>query len=423
MNWLRTRIAGIYRHDGRRKLFSNVLALSVLQVANYILPLITVPYLVRILGAERFGLVMFAAAFNLYFAMLADFGFDLSATRAIAVNRERLDKISEIFCSVMIIKTGFVIVGFAILLGLVFAIGHFRSDYTIFLLSFGVTIGQAYFPTWFFQGMEQMKLITILNVTAKLVFALLLFIVVRKPDDYIYVPVMNSLGFVTAAVISMVLVTKKFKVRFVIPTIAVLKFRLGESAHFFLSRAAVSLYDNSNTFIVGLVLGNVSAGYYSAAEKLFKGMTALHMPLTNSLYPYMAKNKDVRTYRKIFSLATTGNVLFCLLVFIFSYQIVSLIYGSGFELSGTLLRLFAILACVMVPSILLGYPLLAAMGYANYANYSVVAAACVHVLMLVMAIPILSLKLVVVFLIITQLIVLAIRVVGVRKHLSGVMAG
>lgn len=423
MSWLRERIAGIKRHEGRRKLISNVLALSILQVANYVLPLITVPYLVRVLGAERFGLVMFAAAFNMYFVMLSDVGFDLSATRAIAVNRERLDTISEIFCSVMIIKTCVIVIGFGILASLVFTIGRFRSDYSIFLLSYGVTVGQAYFPTWFFSGMEQMKLITILNVVAKLTFALLIFLVVRKPDDYLYVPIMNSLGFVTAALVSIYLVRRRFKVKFLLPAFSVLRFRLAESFHFFISRAAVSLYDNSNTFIVGLVLGNVPAGYYSAAEKLFKAMTALHMPLTNSLYPYMSKSRDIKAYRKIFSLAATGNVIFCLSVFIFAYQIVALIYGSGFEVTGMLLRLFAILACIMVPSALLGYPLLAAMGYSGYANYSVVIAACVHVLMLLAAIPFLGLKLVVVFLIITQLIVLAIRAVGVRRHLSGVLAG
>ncbi len=421
MSWLQERIAGIYRHDGRRKLFSNVAALSVLQVANYILPLITVPYLVRVLGAERFGLVMFAAAFNLYFVTLTDFGFDLSASRAVAVNREHPERISEIFSSVILIKTGFVILGFAILCGLVFSIGHFRSDYAIFLLSYGVTVGQAYFPTWFFQGMEQMRLITILNVTAKSVFAISLLLVVRKPDDYIYVPVMNSMGFLTAAIISAFLVTKKYGVKLVLPALSILGNRLRESSHFFFSRVAVSIYDNSNTFIVGLVLGNVSAGYYSAAEKLFKAMTALNMPLTNSLYPYMSKSRDLRIYRKIFSLATAGNVVFCLMVFLFAYQIVALIYGSGLEQTAALLRLFSILACLMIPSVLLGYPLLAAMGHANYANYSVVAAACVHVLMLVAAIPVLSVKLVVVLLIITQLIVLSIRLVGVRKHLSGVI--
>ena len=422
MNWLSRQISGLRRHDGRKRLLSNVVSLSLLQAANYILPLITVPYLVRVLGAERFGLVMFAAAFNLYFVMLADYGFDLSASKAVAMNRDRLDQTSEIFCSVMIIKTGIVMVGFLIMLGLVFSIEQFRADSLLFVLSYGVTIGQAYFPAWFFQGMEQMKLITILNVTAKLIFALSLFFVVRAPQDYLYVPLMNSLGYSVAAIISMVLVVRKFRINFTVPKLAALKFRLMESSHFFISRAAVSVYDNSNTFIVGLVLGNVAAGYYSAAEKLYKAMTALHMPLTNSLYPYMAKSRDIRAYRKIFSLAATGNVIVCLLVFLFAMQIVSIIYGPGFEQSGTLLRLFAVLACVLVPSSLLGYPLLAAMGYSGYANYSIVAAALIHMVMLVMAIPVLSLPLVVVLLIITQLIVLTIRMVGVKRHLSGVLA-
>src|SRR5512138_96708 len=98
MNWLTKQISGLRRHDGRKRLVSNVFALSVLQFSYYVLPLITVPYLVRVLGAERFGLLMFAAAFNLYFVTLSDVGFDLSATRAIALCRERVESISEIFC-------------------------------------------------------------------------------------------------------------------------------------------------------------------------------------------------------------------------------------------------------------------------------------------------------------------------------------
>ncbi|PWB70812.1 flippase [candidate division GN15 bacterium] len=422
MVWLKQRIAGIYRHDGRRKLFSNVVALSVLQAANYILPLITVPYLVRVLGAERFGLVMFAAAFNMYFVMLSDVGFDLSATRAVALSRDRLDTINEIFSSVTIIKTAVLVIGFLILVGLVMAIDRFRSEYAVFLISYLVTVGQAYFPTWFFSGMEHMRLVTILNVVAKLAFALLIFVVVRRPEDYLYVPLMNAFGFAAASAISMVLVIRKFGVKLRIPPWSTLVFRLRESAHFFVSRASVSIYDNSNTFVVGLVLGNVAAGYYSAAEKLFKAMTALQMPLTNSLYPYMSKSRDVRAYRKIFTTATVGNAALCLLVFVLAYPIVSLIYGAGFELSASLLRMFAILTCIMVPSALLGYPLLAALGHSGYANYSVVAAAVIHLLLLLVAIPILSPHLVVVFLIITQLIVLAIRVVGVRRHLTTVLA-
>lgn len=423
MNWLTKQISGLRRHDGRKRLAANVFALSVLQFSYYVLPLITVPYLVRVLGAERFGLLMFAAAFNMYFVMLSDVGFDLSATRAIALCRERAESISEIFCSVTIIKTAVLLLGLAILLGMIALFDRFRADSAVFLCSYLVTVGQAYFPSWFFAGMEQMKMITILNLVARLTFALLIFVVVRSPQDYLYVPLLNALGFFAAAAISMVLVITKFKVRLSWQPVSVLMFRLRESLQFFASRAASSIIDNSNAFIIGIVLGNVTVGYYSAAEKLFKAMTALHMPLISSLYPYMSNSRDMRAFRRIFTLAAAGNVILCLLVILFSYQIIALIYGPAFEPSANLLRLFAVLAAIMAPSALLGYPLLGALGHTGYANYSTITAAVLHMLLLFLAIPVLSPELVIVFLCIAHLSALIIRVVGVRRHLSYALRG
>ena len=195
---------------------------------------------------------------------------------------------------------------------------------------------------------------------------------------------------------------------------------LKKSYQFFISRAAVSFYTNSNAFVIGLVLGNVSVGYYIAAEKLFNAIGALYVPLSDSLYPYMSKRKDIKTYKAVFVAASTSNLVICIFVFFFSFKIISLIYGPGFEQSASLLELFAILACIFVPSVLLGYPLLAAMGYPGYANYSIVIAAIVHVAMLLAFMPILSLELVVILLIITQSVVIVFRIIGVRLKLSGI---
>jgi len=117
------------KSDTRERLIENFLSLSVLQIANYILPLITLPYLARVLGPEKFGLIAFSQAFIGYFMILTDYGFNLSATREIAIYRWNKEKVSEIFSSFVMIKFFL----FLLALGIMSAI-IFKSLYNTFKL-------------------------------------------------------------------------------------------------------------------------------------------------------------------------------------------------------------------------------------------------------------------------------------------------
>jgi len=405
------------KDSGLGRLAENFVSLSVLQIINYILPLVTLPYLVRVLGAEKFGLVMFAVAFIQYFLMLTDYGFDLSATQEISVNRDNKDKIDEIFSSVMLIKGVLTILGLAILAGMIIWIPKFRGDWLVYILTFGTVVGHTLFPVWFFQGMERMKYITALNILAKVVFTVLIFVFIRAQTHYVYVPLFNSLGYLVSGAIGVWMAFSRFKVKPVLPGLSIIHRYFKFSTQFFLSRVSVSLYSNSNSFIIGLVLGNTMVGYYTAAEKLLIAMRMLYNPLTTALYPYMAKVKNVRLYKKIFTGATVLNFFISLLVFILSGFIIGIMFGDGYEVSATLLRIFAVLNFVMVPAILLGYPLLAAMGYPGIVNYSVVIASVIHIILLVALIPVLNVYLVAYITILTQIIVMGIRIYGVKKYM------
>ena len=178
----------------KKRLLSNLFSLSALRGANLILPLIVLPYLVRVLGVENFGLINFSLSIIMYFNILVSFGFELSATREISIHRENSKKVSEIFSAVMVIKGILFIISFFILSILILFIDTLHEHIMLYYATFGIVAGNVLFPRWFFQGMERMKFITIINVTSRIIFTILIFVLVRDNEDFIYVPILNSLA-------------------------------------------------------------------------------------------------------------------------------------------------------------------------------------------------------------------------------------
>ena len=344
----------------KKRLMGNFLSLLFLQGANYIFPLITLPYLVRVLGPEKFGLIAFAQAFIGYFIILTDYGFNLSATKEISIYRDNKEKISKIFNSVIMIKLGFMTVSFLILSFLVLTIPKFKNDWLIYFFTFGMVLGNVLFPVWFFQGMERMKYITSLNITAKLIFTTSIFIFIRKMQDYIYVPLISSLGSIIVGVLSLWIVYKNFKVNFTLPDFKGIKYQLKEGWHIFISTVAISLYTTSNTFILGLFTNNTIVGYYSAAEKIIKASYGLLTPVSQTAYPYISKlvteskQKALNFIRKLAKLVGIGTFTLSSFLFIFATPIVNIVLGPQYQQSIVVLRILAFLPFIIGLSNILG---------------------------------------------------------------------
>lgn len=394
----------------------NFLSLSLLQILVYVMPLITLPYLTRTLGVANYGLVNFAIAFNTYFQVLTDYGFALSAVREISVNREDKEKVSKIFSSVMIIKGILTVISFLILIAIVFSYQKFAQHWPLYLFAFGLVIGTTLSPTWFYQGMERMKYITILNVLTNFIFLVTIFTFIKKPSDYIYVPLLQSLGLITAGIISLYIIRTKFDVKFHIPPLEEIKETFKDSTQFFLSRASVSIYTSSNSFFLGLFAGNTAVGYYSAAEKLYIAAQGLYSPLVQVTYPYMAKTKNRMFHRKILKYTLILNTLLCSGIIILAPIIVKIIFGATYMPSTWVLRILALALIIVIPSILLGYPYLAVLGQQKYANGSVILGSIVHLMMLIIVSPFINIYIVAALVAMTEGIVLALRVYGIKKH-------
>lgn len=364
----------------QNRLLENFLSLGALQIVSYTLPLINLPYLSRVLGVEKFGLVFFAFAFMQYFIILTDYGFGLSATREIAVNRHNQNNLSNIFNSINTLKWILLGVSFIIFMILITFVPKLHENWLVFLLSFFMVVGNAIYPVWFFQGMERMKYITFLNILSKVIFVGLIFIFVKQESDYIIVPLFNSLGFIVSGLIGFIFAVKNFNLKLYIPSRKSILKQFKYSTEFFLSRVSVSIMSNTNSVCLGFVQSNYTVGLYVAAEKISQAIDGIQSPLTQALYPFIARNKDVKLFKKLFYLIIFLYLIIGIIVFIFAKEIITIFYGAQMVNAYKILRIFVVAFVLNAPVVLLGYPFLGALGYTKETNQSVIISSIIQIL-------------------------------------------
>ena len=329
-----------------KNLTSNFISLTLIQALNYILPLITLPYLVKTLGIDNFGLLSFATATVAYFGILTDYGFNLTATKEISMNRDNKSKVVEVFSSVMSIKLLLLLFSFLLLNIVLFSFERFSEDWLIYLLSFGSVVGQFLFPVWFFQGMEKMRYMTYLNVISKLIFTIAIFLFIEEREDIYLVPLFFSLGGIVAGLLSLYIIYKEFNIEFRLQKLSTLKNYLVQGWHVFLSRFYVSMYTTTNLLLLGLFTNTTVVGYYSIAEKIVLAISGLYEPLNQTLYPYLARKykenfKEFTVLLKNISLLfiVTTVILFILSQY-FLYELIYLVNGAYNITIALLLTLF-----------------------------------------------------------------------------------
>ena len=381
----------------RKRLAENFLSLSTLQAVNYFLPLITLPYLVRILGPEKFGLIAFAQAFIGYFIVFTDYGFNLSATREVSIHRDEKEKISEIFNSVMAVKFLLGMLSFIILALILTFIPKFGNDWLVYIFAFGMVLGNILFPVWFFQGMEKMKYITILNIVAKGIFTISIFIFIREMADYVYVPLINSMSFIVAGGLSLGAVFKDFGINFKLPTLENIKHQLKEGWHIFISTAAISLYTTSNAFILGIFTNNTIVGYYSAAEKIVRAVRGLLTPISQTVYPYISKlaseskERALNFIRKLVKVLGAGTFILSLFLFVLAAPIVNIVLGKQYQPSIIVLQILAFLPFIIGLATVYATLFLLSFGHTRVWSRIIITCSALHIIFLLVFIGVLSL--------------------------------
>ncbi len=348
----------------------NALLLYFVQISNYGFPLITLPYLARILSPAKLGQLVFAQMFIWYFYTLTEYGFDLTATRRVAIHRDNPQALSAVFSSVMVAKVLLTCLGFFVMVVVVFATPRLHADWPLFLISFMTVLGGLFFPMWLYQGMEKMRLVAARDFAAKLIATLLVFLIIRRESDYLWVAGFQSGAMAIAGLVSLLMAPRICGVRFRRPEWRDVFAELQEGWPVFLSMAALSL-TATNIVILGLVAPENEVGYYSAAFRLIVALRGMAIPIVANLYPHISHKASkstedaIRFLRKYAFLPTIPFVLVSLVLFLTAPLVVRLVFGGRYEPTILLLRIMAFSPFLLTVSHIYSTYYMLAFGYSK----------------------------------------------------------
>jgi PST family polysaccharide transporter len=330
----------------RRSFIHNVVALYGVQACTYALPLLTFPYLARVLGPSGWGVVVFAQAIGDVIASVVEYGFDISASRETSRHRDDPQRLSALISGVLGAKS---LLAIACIAAAIFSrrfTHHIAPSLALFWASTIWGVCQGINMLWFFQGLERMRLASALEIGGKVLATLSIFILVHKPEDGWKVMAAQCVGCVVAHGVTVILAYREVGFRWPTPASVWSALRLGGSM--FLFRAVQSLSGAVNRLVLGAVAPVAALGEYAGAERITRVFQQGLWPINQALYPRLTQQtqsnprRAMKTVRlSLLALGSLG-VAFGLAIFLGAPTLVHFVLGPAFQDSIPVLRVFAL---------------------------------------------------------------------------------
>ena len=334
-------------------LFVNIASLGMVQIANYLIPVIIVPFVIRALGVEAFGKASYAQNIVAYLTILVNFGFDYSATQDVAINRDDKEKLRSVFWTVINFKVILLSVSFVVLGALYFTSHKVNEEPLLYFYAALINVGFVFFPNWFFQGMEKMAKMSLFNFAVKFIGALLVVLVVSSPADYCLYLLILSLTYALVGILAFFYVLRRFDLG--AHRCSMEKKIITKSVPVFLNTIFASLYTMSGMTILGMYVSDIELGVYGGVYKIIMAFVVLaSMPINVAIFPMMSREFEKSQasgfllMRKMVRILFPVMLLYCACICWFSPLIVRVFLGEQAGNSVFYLRLFSLLPMLVV---------------------------------------------------------------------------
>lgn len=324
--------------DGKT-LLKNFSYLTILEMASHLFPLITTPYLARVIGVKGFGILAIGTATIAYFQSFTNYGFAYTSVRDAARCRNNAERFSEIVSTTFFSKLFLMLVSFGLIGIATLTIPFFRDNAVVIWCTALLLPGHVLNTDWAFQALEDMKFITIRSILTKILFTLLIFVIIRHKDDYLWQPVLTAIGTLIPSVWGLFILHRKFNFRVIVPSLKAIFRQLSAGFNMFITVFLPTVYTNFNVLLLSAYNGKSATGIYSGGTKFTSIAFSLFQLLSRTFFPFFARRMDAHKIYVWFSLSLS--LFISLLFFVFARPIVLIFLGQEFEETVNVLRIVA----------------------------------------------------------------------------------
>lgn len=365
-------------------IMKNAFFLYALTLSNYCVSLLLLPYLSRVLSVEAFGVIGFATSLCLVFQMIIEYGFQISTTATVSLNRDDKSRLSTIVCNMTYAKLVLAVISTVVFVFCAFAVETIRGQIVIVSLFFVDAIIKALLPDAYFRGIERMKDITIRAVSAKSGILIIVVLLVRNDETLFFYPCAMIVCDLIALAWAFGLIYRDgLKIKGTGPReiFAAIK----NSFWFFVSRISVSINSSLGSLFLGMQFSpnSIQMGLYSGGTRISTAGEQMIPPLGDALYPSIMKSKDFRLFSRILTLGGVIWGMICFAVGIFATPLCVFVLGPQYAGAGQLLRILMIGVFVGFFSYMFGYPALSPIGKATWANLAIMVSASINLVVCV----------------------------------------
>lgn len=366
----------------------NVLYLTALQGLNYVLPLVTVVYLVRIFGPAGYGKLALAQAFVQAFGVLVDFGFALSATRMVAQNQDNPSQVRSVFRSVIVAKSLLAAAAFPVMFAIAWAVPSLRSNLLLCCAYYLSILGGVFIPGWLYQGFQRMGVFTLITALPRILSTLAILSFVRHDDQLLLAALLLSAAPLLCAVAALTHCRKWLGLSVGFVRLREVRAQFQAGWHVFLATAAGAIYLLSPIFVLGLLAPPTQVGYFAAAERLIKAALNLFNPISQALYPHLARlfiesrRGALRLLGQILLLVLACYGLLAVVCQILPGDILNLAFGPRFVQADIVLRVLAFYALLSTVNNISGALYLVPLNQGSTLSSSVVVPTALHLVLI-----------------------------------------